>query len=248
MAEKQMLPVKLPTKKNMDDLISKKSTEVTAPLIRTTVTQAVVYIDKLYACVAGLLERVYVDGLWKDWGFSDFYQYAEVELKFCKRKAGYLRAMHKSLIVDYKLKPSEIEELTWSKAKEIPGVCSNATEARAAIKKFKNMNMDEIRSEVKSMRTNGKSETFTRRSFTLADSQAKHVDSAFKVAAAMSKSDKPGHLLDMICFEFLSGHNDPKDGFKKTLKDFERVFNIKVVALNEQGKVVYGKKHIEELG
>jgi len=196
---------------------------------------------------------------WEVWGYDSFGEFAHAELGIKQAKAYYLVKIFKELRVKLKVPKKVLEEVEWTKAKElaplaIAGIVT-AENVDEWVKKAKRMTVPQLAEDARSAKealATGKAvspETITRLTFALFDPQYKNVMNALSVAAGVAGSDKKGHQLDMIALEFLSTYDSKTptiSAMKRYLKSIERLFGVRLIAIDKKDKVVHGKRHLNE--
>lgn len=92
-------------------------------------------------------------------------------------------------------------------------------------------------------------EVFKQKRFDLAPSQLENVSTALKKASAMSGSVKEGHLLDLICTDFLASNDLVGNDTDKRLRyvaNMERNLGLRLIAVDPETKeIVYGVEALE---
>lgn len=87
--------------------------------------------------------------------------------------------------------------------------------------------------------------------FRLFDDQVKIVDAALNRAAQVAESDKTGHLLTLICTDFLATNDFLAGGtenFMKFMIKYEELLGLKLVAIDPKvNEVVFGLSALEAL-
>ncbi len=223
-------------------------------------------IDTASFDLAEILFTIHQEALYTRLNYDNFQQYVENELDFELRKANYFVSMWNYYGVKLAANPEvreKMETVGWSKAKDLIGVVNpnNVDEwveickknpatrvlelARGALQKMK----EDPEGEVDVDDLDNKIEKFASKVFKLTDEQLHNVDLALKRAGDSAESDKPGHLLDLVCTNFLAMNAgvDGDEGLGYLLKSVEANFGIQVIALkNEQKqlKVVYGEQTV----
>lgn len=94
------------------------------------------------------------------------------------------------------------------------------------------------------------SEKFFHREFWMVADQLDIVDAAMKRAAELSGSDKKGHLLSVICQDFLATNlfgKPDQDQIIRFLAKYEKLLNVRLVIIDEDDDPVYGMTHLENL-
>lgn len=92
-------------------------------------------------------------------------------------------------------------------------------------------------------------ETFKQKRFDLAPAQLENVSLALKKCSDLSGSEKEGHLLDLICTDFIATNDVMGDDMDKRLRylaKIERVLQLKLVAVDPSTKeIIYGIQALE---
>lgn len=262
------------TAMNVSDLVGSKSWQ---RKVRSEAKKLVQELDTGYMRLAELLYKVYttpVDGdperigVYKEWGYESFGEYAEKELGISSRKAYYLNKIWYTIEVELELDDDLKRRFTaigWSKAREIVRVMNNAnaekwislaedlnfTELDAAIKKY----VDESGGSYQEARENVEVEpvptkvNFER--FALVDEQHENVKQALEAASKLSGSDVKSHNLDLICTDFLANNDFARDeqaNREAYLAKAEALLNVKIIAVDAlSGDLVYGAETLREL-
>jgi hypothetical protein len=92
-----------------------------------------------------------------------------------------------------------------------------------------------------------------RRSFLLYGQQEAIIKAAFDAAGALAGSDKPGHLLTLICMDYLATNGGVQVGseqFANYLENLERLFQVHLIAVDRSGsgvRILAGQDHLEQL-
>lgn len=92
-----------------------------------------------------------------------------------------------------------------------------------------------------------------RRAYLLYDDQNDIVQKAFNAASAVSGSDKQGHLLTLICMDYLATQGAAVPGtesFVNYLGNLERLFNVDLIAVDRSGtrtRLLAGQDHLMRL-
>lgn len=209
----------------------------------------------LFMEVAKDLHTVNRDDLWQKWGFKTFGEYCEAELDFGRRKAEMLIATYDKFAV--KLldarpdAPEMIEELGWTKAYTVtPIVTDDGENLDEWVDRATNSTVRELSTAVRDAtpadeKKKDDGEKFHRKSFSLADAQNENVDAALELAKGIADSSKPGHLLDLICTEFLSTH-DAETFVSEQMARLEEQTGLQLVAIDpNKQEIVYGEQHLD---
>lgn len=197
--------------------------------VRSTLTELAERLTKDHVEMGCLLWEVEQNEYFRDWGYDTFFEYVEGELDFKRRKAEYLRKIYSRLVVELGVEKHRLVDLKWTKAVEVAKVADEKNIDRWMVR-AKETSFSQLQREVREVvRESGKTdpgpqpsssdrepladekERYEVRSYALYPAQRRNVDRAFEIAAGTAKSEKPGHLLDMICLEFLAGRSDLSD-------------------------------------
>lgn len=198
----------------------------------------------------------------KDRAYESFDEYVEKEVPFGRRKAFYLIAIYEKFVVELAIPVDVLREVEWSKAKEVVSIINekNWKDLLAILPKMTVKDVIEMVQEVKgeSAKTTAttaakpaKGETvetttvageegeeeMVEMTFKLFKAQAENIETALKVAAFETGSDKAGHHLDMICTDFIAGRASPESGDRVDaicgrldviIQRLERTFGVKL--------------------
>ena len=165
----------------------------------------------------------------REWGYDSFIEYVEGELDFKRRKAEYLRRLYDRFVVELGIDKQRLLDIKWTKASLIePVVDENNVDQW--LSRAVNTPYAQLAREVKAVRVGaGKDSPGMQptsdglnmaggfeggvevRKYALYPKQLGNVNRAFELASGTAKSDKPGHLLDMICLEYLAGRGEVSD-------------------------------------
>lgn len=203
-----------------DDMLPEQRQEV----IRDTLVNSLDVPDRLGVMQGELLYEVSKNGYWKEWTYEDdlsgeikkydsFEDYTERELEMKGRKAAYLISIYEKFVVQLGIPQETLRGLQWSKAKELVPVIDEDN-WNDLLSKLPHMTMKEVKAMVKKLKgvTSGHRESSSepdekmlRKSFSLTAEQAENLESALKVASALTASDKDGNNIDLICTDFIAG-------------------------------------------
>lgn len=215
--------------------------------VRKKVKVLVQNVDESYMDLGRLLFRVHAGHYWSDWGFEDFGAYVAEELGFEERKAKYLLAIWKRFRVDLGVPASKLKRIGWSKAKELLPVVDEKN-YEEWLDKARTMKVRDLQKAVQKKRgkkTGSEGETFHSLNLKFSDDQWSNVETAMEQAASEADSDKKGHLIDLICTEYLSGKIPAGKKLPWMLKNIERSFGVEVIAIKKNPYV--DKKKVEKL-
>lgn len=208
-----------------------------------------------------VLEEAYTNDLYRSWGFDSWKEYVEQELDIHIRKAQYLVKIQKWFTRMTPAIQKWVRELGWTKARMLMPVVdqSNAAEWRnrvagktvEQIKKMVSADRDgssEPGSDTGDGGDGEIQEKARRRSFSLFPDQDEIVTKAIEKASEVADSDKEGHLVTLICVDYLANSTDvfSRDEF---LKSIEKNLGLRIIAMvpseeEEQDKIVYGYDYL----
>lgn len=205
-----------------------------------------------------LLWETWDRALWKEWSFQSFADYVEKDLDFRERKAQYLIRIWIFFGQEVLAKHPELEPLIkkvgWTRLKELEGRIQPG-EAEEYLRLAEKMSSSALidhmkkREQEKSKKRAGDEgrEVLLSKMFKLYEGQYKNVDEALALAGAMSGSDKPGNLLDLICTTFCT-HNAHALGQHglPVLEDIENQFGVFIIAAKRKTmEIVHGRSAFE---
>jgi len=210
--------------------------------------------------------------LFRKWGYSGFGEYCEREVGIQKRTAENLRYAYYWFAINQEMPAEVIDQLISvgrSKVYLLAGV-ADMNSITLWIDKAKDLTFDELKVAIRTARAvagsksvdtdevdqsgkaeaskdQGKSlpkpEEMTTFQAGLFEGQKTTCDAAFKRAQGISRSDKKGHNLELICQDFLSNNDfdDPKKDVAKYISKMERRLGLLIIAIDPQtGKPVHG--------
>jgi hypothetical protein len=228
--------------------------------LRSRIKSTKKVIDEGFFVMSGLISRAHEIKAYIDWGYSKWSDYLEQELNMSLRKAQYYQQIWQWFVIEIK-DPSireKVRSIGWSKCKDLVGVCNEdnvdewvrlagqlnvkdfAKEAKNALRRIHGMGPDE------------NTERFYRLSFQLAEEQNDNVQRALEVAGNIAESDKKGHLIDLICTDFLSNNIFPNNPNKRDVESFltkyESMLGVRLLAVDMTAEeVVFGADILERL-
>ena len=204
-------------------------------------------VDETYTDMGRHLYNVYYGDYFEEWGFADFEEYCVSELGFAERKAKYLITIWKRLVVDLGVSRKKLERIGWTKLSKIVNLVDEDT-VETWLDKARTLKVSDLEKEVKRFKGDTDAdEDYTNINFKLAKAQSENVEAALAIAEAEAGSDKRGHLLDLICTEFMAGHLDPSQKLPSVLKSVQRVYGVKVVALKDPEMFKKVRAFVKEL-
>jgi len=223
-------------------------------------------IDSVNFDLAEVLYTIHQEALYTRLGYENFVEYVENDLDFEKRKAQYFISMWAYYGVKLAGNPEvmdKVKTIGWTKAKDLIGVVTpdNVDQWVETAKQVSAPKLLELaRGALQKMADDPDAdvdpadlptgEKFNSKNFKLTDEQLHNVELALKKAAEMAESDKPGHLIDQICTNFLALNAgvDNLDGLPYLLKSLEENFGITILALKRNSvDVVYGEDAIDAI-
>lgn len=188
--------------------------------------------------------------------YKNFNEWCEVELGISHRKGNYYVSMVNWFVHQVQSQEviDKVKGLGWSKVKELVEVVTDQN-VDEWVEKAESMTVSQLAKACKeAMKTGGSEnespEQVVRRSFTLLSDQIALVDSAFQHAEEVAESDKPGHLLTLICQDYMAGAVRPNNKGAKNayLSRIETILGVQLFAVDtESGKPVFGKKLLSKL-
>lgn len=220
-------------------------------------------------------------GWFREWGYDSFGDYAEAELGIQQRQAERLKRVVWVLEAELQgLDPRvrhEIIKLGFSKVREL---CRVLTVKNAAdwVARAQECSYPELVHVIQTYEKAGEKrrdeleaagedpddymdvdddeippvERFEFQHFKLFEPQAENVRAALQRASELTKSDKKGHNLDMICMDFLATNDflkadDPKAKARFVAK-MERLLGVRLVMIDpDTNDVMYGLDSLEAM-
>lgn len=200
------------------------------------------------------LYEVYSHMMYLKWGYKTWKEYVESEIQFKLRKAQYYVAIWNwfgELPDDVREK---VASLGWSKVSLLVGVVDEDN-VDEWVEKASEMTCEQLAQEAKRYlkppedESDGAGgESVSRMTFTLFEEQKEVIEDALGHAKEMAESEKKGHLLALICQEFLSTNSDQTPEPSVLLDRMERFTGIKLIGVNMDSKeIVYGEKTLDEV-
>ncbi len=211
--------------------------------------------EESYWSLAVTIEEVYEKSLYRVWGFDSWREYIEIEMDWHIRKAQILVQLQKWFATMPPNIQQWVRSLGWGKAKILMRVVTveNATEWRKKIEGKSLHQIEEMLKEAKQVSTGdgasgGQDEDKPRKvSFSLFKPQFDNWEVAKEKAKDMADSDKPGHLLDLICTEFLAT-NAGNLTVEDYLGQIERIIGAQLIAYDEEeDALIYGADLVAKL-
>jgi hypothetical protein len=221
--------------------------------------------------LAAKLHEVKTRSLYLRWGYRTFDEYINSEeIKFARRKALYhvkIWEWFGQLPSDVR---DKVKEVGWCKLVHLTGVV-NETNVDEWTNTAKRLTVNELLEEKKryvaeqralaeakaaantgdfgvggfSAEEEAKKdipEKVHTKNFKLYEDQLSVVNDALTIAGELSKSEKSGHNLTLICQDFCSHNADVRPEPDVYLRRIEQIFKIKLIGLNLQTKeIVFGE-------
>lgn len=232
-------------------------------ILRTHISSLKQRIDATHMELAGCLEYAFEVQAFRDWGFPTWRDYIEGELEISIRKAEYLQRNWRwfaKIIKDPSVR-QKIEEIGWTKASLLVGVVDESN-VDHWVKTAKQNNRDKLKQIVNNAKAGskekdggniklGKPEVFTNMTFRLTPEQKENIESALDLAGQIAESDKPGHLLDMICTSFVADNRFQIAPGQKMLQHYlykiEAILGTKFIVVDPKtSEVVIGRSVLEK--
>lgn len=213
------------------------------------------------------LEEVYRNDLYRSWGFDSWTSYVKEELDFDIRTIQYLVKLQKWFSTVSPKVQQWARSIGWTKARMLMHVVNdaNATEWRNRIVGKTVAQISEMLDAEKSKLDSGEGgvegdgegggeggeapERARKRSFSLFPSQDELVTNAIEKAKEIAQSDKEGHLITLICTEFLANNTSTMTR-DDLLRSIEKNIGIKIIAMvpsdsdEKQDDIVYGYDYL----
>ncbi len=246
--------------------------------LRSAVIRSRETIDEARWNLAEALYKIHDMSAWANWGYGSWKDYVEREVGSTVRTAQYLTSMFHyftiQLLDDVKdcdqddpkfvdaIKRRddiirELKPLGWTKAKSLVGVIrrDNADEW---IEKAKDSSSSDLESKAKIALNKDKGgggediEPMKKVTLSLSESQYEIYENALELAGTKLESSKRGHLLSMICQDFLATTMGQTDAGQKKygsyLNKIGAQFGVRIIGVDkETGKIVHGKELFVEL-
>jgi len=221
-------------------------------------------IGAAYLQMAQLLDKVLADALYLRYGFDSFEDYCEEELGFKRRKGMYLVSIYRTLVQGGVLSVAELDQIAWTKARLIAQLAKNnlltsSQKTGEWVERAKTESYKELEASVKaelssappspsgaSPLSSGLDEPVTVVRFGLYPPQLANYKEALERAKDLAASDKVGHLVDCICLPFNSeAWDSKKHALSKVCEHVERVFGIRLIAVDHNKAIVHGDDVVE---
>jgi hypothetical protein len=214
------------------------------------------FAEQLYLVVHSTVKGT---SLWETWGYDSFEDYAQQELGMKRAKAYYFMQIWKQLHINAGIPKKKLAELNWSKAKELSPLVKQGvlTEENRDewIHKAKTTSVSKLIEATREAKAGSpvskEVEKVFRVTYGLYEEQYDNLTKALDIAKVLAESDKPGHLLDLICTDFLAQHAGKHPNKKRALARHaamvERAFGVKLIIVDDNDEVVHGQQAVDKL-
>jgi hypothetical protein len=223
------------TKKEIDAIMSMNPAEVRD----TTKKKALRYKDSWL----DLSKNLYRIKLLKDytkWGFETFEDYVNKELDLVDREVRYWISNLKKYVLDLGIDEEKLKGKSWSKLSIVMPAVKTKKDAEEWIEKTETHTQEQLKHKV-SNKLAGKPEdsgpVMDTLRFSVTEDEKKTINKALEAAARVSQgnNDRPGHLLEMVCLDFLGDNPDNrKEFYASMIAKLERVFGVKLLAIDKE--------------
>jgi len=124
------------------------------------------------------------------------------------------------------------------------------------LEKAKQKPVHQLAEEARAAKANGGAgkvevEKVFRVTYGLYEAQYDNLMRALDIAKGLAQSDKSGHLIDLICTEFLAQygakHPNRKRAIQRYAKMLERAYGVKLIIVDDSDSIVHGKKLAAQL-
>jgi hypothetical protein len=223
-------------------------------------------IDQSRWRLAEKLFEVHDGTIFHRWGYNNFEQYMETEVKMKERTGQYLVSMYNWFVNEIGPQMEDaardkmiegVRQLGWTKARCLIGI-TTPDNVFKWIEDAQRLSSTELQSAARKAlveKKGGKSkdvEDMKTLSLRLADSQHAIVLQAIELAGKIADSDKKGHLISLICQDFVANTRAQDNaGQKNRGKYFNRIgamFGVKLIAVDtETGKVVHNEAVLKKI-
>lgn len=217
-------------------------------IVREGMKRALLIEDRLGLLKGEILYEIAQEKYWKEWTFKTkggvekkfetFDEYIENELDYSRSHAYQTLRIYETFVVKLGIPADELKDLEWSKVAEIVKIVTPEN-WEEMLEKCRTTSLRDIKEFVKARRKPGSitavsSTDGINKTFKLFPEQAENLRAALEVARALSDSDKEGHLLDIICTDFLAGAAGSDDvagilgKLDLQLQNLERCYGVKL--------------------
>jgi len=241
--------------------------------LRKVVQNAKSNIDLTRWQLSEALYKICREKMHVHWGYTDWESYVKAEVGINSRTTQYYMAIYQYFEMDFDQKkplpPAKKKEIVktvkgihWTKSKCLIDLCDTDKNSEEKIwdwiDKAKTLSGSELEAQTRKALHKGKkgskppAEAMKTVSFKLAKDQLEAVDTALEEAAQRADSQKKGHLISLICQDFVATTmaQTVKGGNKK-FTYFNRLASMMGVHMicvdKETGEIVHGAKVYDQL-
>ena len=235
--------------------------------IRGRILEARNRIDSARWEMSADLYRVHDSTLYQHWGYYSFDEYVSSELNMNVRTAQYLTSVYHCFYIQLSKELDEsrhkeimdrVSRLGWTKARSLVGVVDGGN-IDEWLDRAEKIGSTELEGEAKRelVRKAGgdpnEIEKMKNIAFRVSEDQHEVIASAVEIAKGVAESDKRGHLISLICQDFVATNTGPNSGGPTKIKGryLDRIgamLGVRIVAVDkETGKVIHGKDVVEGL-
>lgn len=217
------------TKRELEALMKKSPSEV-----REEIKKKVVFYREAWLELAKYLYRVQLCKDYEKWGFETFYDYVEHELQIYEREARWWIQILKKFVLDLGVDEDVLRELPWSKLRYVASV-ANRKNVKQVLSVVKEKTQDEV-IDWAANASKGKADMpeFETMKFSVTKDQKKTIVKAMEEAKKIAQNHSDGHILEMICMDFLADHPDNrKEAFFRMAAKLEQVFHVKLLVVDK---------------
>lgn len=235
--------------------------------LRKRVIDARDSIDQARWTLAEALHKVHEESVYRIWGYTSWEQYIESEVGMTVRTAHYLTSIHNwfSVKLAKALSSDKLDELRgklrklgWTKVRSLVRI-ADASNVDGWVERAEGLSSAEleetVKRELKAATGEGESEPTEKRKrkgFSLVEEQLDTVEQALEMAGGIADSDKEGHLLQLICQDFIATNMAQKEGGQthkgRYLDKIGAVFGVRIVAVDiGTKKVVHGDDVVDKI-
>lgn len=195
-------------------------------------------IEKGYVNLALLAYEAEKNKFYNEWGFKDFEEYAEKELKMRYRKLKHFIKIGKK-VTDLNLPKDRLEKLGWSKVSALLGIL-DPTNIDEWLGKAEKMSVREVIESVKVVKINDPNVTtpkIVKINFKLHEDTASVVLDALEVAKTLTGQDCMALAIEMICSDWMQAQAavPTKGSLDHKIKYLEQIYGpIKIKVITEK--------------
>jgi hypothetical protein len=223
------------SKEAFEELKKRPHTEVR----KETREKAVLYRDAWLELAQNLC-RIQVCEDYKRWNYDTFEEYVEKELGISSREVRYWRAIYRKLVIDLGIRGDRLDGFHWCKLRLIVPVV-NRHNVEQWLNRAERMTFTQLEVAVEEARKGKDPDddgpTMDKLVVSVTSDEMstilKAIEAAKKIAPTGNERD--GHLLEMICLDFLGDHPDThREALVSMIYRIEQVFHVKLLAIDKQ--------------